>query len=69
MERIRQAEITMAADPVHSELDAERAYWQTRLASLETLLCELLLKNERLRQERQISASVQSEQRAVLMDS
>ena len=42
----------MSADLVHSELEAERAYWQTRLASLETLLCELLVKNEKLRQER-----------------
>jgi hypothetical protein len=51
----------MAADPVDSELEAERTYWQTRLASLEMLLCELLLKNERLRQERQMFTSMQSE--------
>jgi len=59
----------MAANPVHSELEAERAYWQTRLANLEILLCELLLKNERLRRERQIFTFVESEQRTVLMDS
>ena len=58
----------MAAEPVHSELEAERAYWQGRLASLEMLLCELLLKNERLRQERQAPTSLQSEQNAVLME-
>lgn len=59
----------MAADPVHIELEAERAYWQIRLANLEMLLCELLLKNERLRQERQVSSSPQSEQETVLIDS
>jgi hypothetical protein len=59
----------MAANPVHSELEAERAYWQTRLANLEILLCELLLKNERLRRERQMFTFVQSEQGTVLTDS
>ena len=54
MDRIRQMELTMAADPVDSELEAERVYWQTRLANLEMLLCELLVKNERLRQEREL---------------
>ena len=59
----------MTADLVHSELEAERACWQTRISNLEMLLCELLLKNERLRQERQMTISMQSEQRTVLMDS
>ena len=61
MERIRQTEFTMASDPVKSQLEAERAYWQNRLANLEMLLCELILKNERLRQERQMFTSMQSE--------
>ena len=52
-------ELTMTADLVSSELEAERAYWQTRLANLETLLCELLVKNERLRQERLVFTSEQ----------
>jgi hypothetical protein len=62
MDRIGQMELTMAANPVGSELEAERAYWQTRLANLEMLLCELLVKNERLRQESYRSTSVQSDQ-------
>jgi hypothetical protein len=53
----------MTADPADSELEAERGYWQTRLANLEMLLCELLVKNERLRQDGHLSTSVQSDQR------
>ena len=56
----------MTADPVESELEAERAYWQIRLQSLEMLLCELLVKNERLRQERQMSFSLHSDQGTAL---
>ncbi len=59
----------MAADPVGSELEAERDYWQIRLANLEMLLCELLIKNERLRQERLMFTSTQSDQGAALADS
>ena len=66
MDRIRQMELTMAADPVDNELEAERVYWQTRLANLEMLLCELLVKNERLRQERQMFTSVQSDEGTAL---
>ena len=66
MDRIRQMELTMAADLVDSELEAERAYWKTRLANLEMLLCELLVKNERLRQERQMPPSVHSDQGTAL---
>ena len=66
MDRIRQMELTMAADPVHCELEAERAYWKTRLANLEMLLCELLVKNERLRQERQMSPLVHCDQGSAL---
>lgn len=49
----------VTADLVNSELEAERAYWLARLANLETLLCELLVKNERLRQERLMFTSEQ----------
>ncbi len=59
----------MEANPVDSELEAERAYWQARLTNLEMLLCELLCKNERLRQERQLFACGRSNQEAGLMDS
>lgn len=52
----------MATDPVDGEFEAERDYWQIRLANLEMLLCELLVKNERLRQESHLS-TVQSDQR------
>ena len=60
MDRIRQMELSMAHDPVDYDLEAERAYWQSRLANLEMLLCELLIKNERLRQERLVFNSAQS---------
>jgi len=51
------------ADRLDRELEVEREYWQTRLANLEMLLCELLVKNERLRQECRLlhSMSFQSE--------
>jgi hypothetical protein len=62
MDRIRQKELAMTADPVESELEAERAYWQVRLANLEMLLCELLVKNERLRLQSQAPTSVRPEQ-------
>ena len=56
----------MAADRIDSELEAERAYWQARLAHLEMLLCELLMKNERLRREREMSTPMQSDPGTVL---
>jgi len=59
----------MGADPLDSELEAERAYWRTRLANLELLLCELLIKNERLRQQDHKCTSVRSDQGPVLTDS
>ena len=69
MDRIRQMELTMAANPVYCALETERAYWQTRLADLEMLLCELLIKNEQLRQERLMFTSAQSDQGTALTDS
>ena len=59
----------MTEDPVESELEAERRYWQTQLANLQMILCELLIKNERLRQERGPFPSLQSDQGAVLTNS
>ena len=59
----------MAADPVDRGLEAERDHWQTRLAKLEMLLCELLIKNERLRQELLMFTSAQSDLRTALTDS
>jgi hypothetical protein len=58
----------MAAEPVHSELEEERAYWQTRIATLEVLLCELLVKNERLRRQIQVTTSAPPDQEVALMD-
>ena len=58
----------MAVDPVDSELEAERDYWQTRLANLEKLLCELLVKNERLRQPNHLSTSLHADQRTPQTD-
>jgi hypothetical protein len=58
--------LPMAADD--SGLEAEREYWKTRLGNLEMLLCELLAKNERLRQESHLSTSVQSDQRTAQTD-
>lgn len=69
MDRIRQMELAMAPEPVDGNLEAERAYWQTRLASLEMLLCELLVKNERLRQELLMSTCSESDPRTALPDS
>jgi hypothetical protein len=66
MDRICQSELTMAADRTDSELEAERAYWQARLANLEMLLCELLIKNERLRREREMYTLTQSDPGTVL---
>lgn len=59
----------MAADPASKEIEAERVYWEARLASLEILLCELLLKNERLRQERLRFTSERPDQETARTDS
>jgi hypothetical protein len=58
----------MAVDPVDCELEAERASWRIRLANLEMLLCELLVKNERLRQRSQMPASFPYDQESILTD-
>ena len=59
----------MAADSVNDELESERATWQIRLANLEVLLCELLAKNERLRQQSQMPTFVHSSQQVAQVDS
>jgi hypothetical protein len=65
----RQLELTMDADRIDYDFEAEKAYWQARLANLELLLCELLIKNERLRLEREMSKSLQSDSGSVLTNS
>jgi hypothetical protein len=51
----------MAAERIEKELEEERAYWQARLATLEMLLCELIAKNERLRQEKEIATATKGD--------
>ena len=51
----------MVADRIDRELEAEKVYWQARLANLEMLLCELLIKNERLRREKDMPTPVESD--------
>jgi hypothetical protein len=42
-------EFQMTIEPFDIQPEAERAYWEYRVASLEVIVCELLAKNERLR--------------------
>jgi hypothetical protein len=51
----------MAADLFDGAPEIDRTCLQMRLANLEMLLCELLLKNERMRQERQALLNMHSE--------
>ena len=65
----RQMKSIMAtdpSDPFEMGLEAERAYWRSRLTDLEILLCELLVENERLRQERRRSTFAQFDQGTAL---
>ena len=43
----------MTAESFESEPESELAYWKCRVANLEIVVCELLVKNERLRRELQ----------------
>ena len=54
----------MSAELFDADREVERAYWQARLMNLELLLCELLIKNERLRRESETfgSGSLTAEQ-------
>jgi hypothetical protein len=45
----------MTAESFESEPESELAYWKCRVANLEIVVCELLVKNERLRRELQTS--------------
>jgi hypothetical protein len=44
----------MTAKSFESEPESELAYWKCRIANLEIAVCELLVKNERLRRELQM---------------
>ena len=41
----------MTTEPSENRPEEERAYWEHRVANLEIIVSELILKNERLRQE------------------
>ena len=41
----------MTTEPREKWPEEERAYWEHRVANLEIIVSELILKNERLRQE------------------
>jgi hypothetical protein len=51
-----------------SEPGSELAYWKCRVANLENVVCELLVKNEQLRRELQMSVSRRSGQASTLME-
>jgi hypothetical protein len=51
------------------EPESELAYWKCRVANLEIVVCELLVKNERLRRELQMSVYPRSGQASAPMDS
>jgi hypothetical protein len=59
----------MTAESFVSEPESELAYWKCRAANLESIVCELLVKNERLRRELQMSVSPSSGQASAPMDS
>ena len=48
-------EFHMTAESFESVAESELAYWRSRVARLERVVCELLAKNERLRSELQMS--------------
>ena len=43
--------VHMTTEPLENQPEEERAYWENRVAGLELIVCELMFKNERLRQE------------------
>ena len=55
-----KTEFHMAAESFESEPELELAYWKCRVANLEIVVCELLVKNERLRRELQMSVDPRS---------
>ena len=59
----------MTAESFESEPESELAYWKCRVANLEIVVCELLVKNERLRRELQMTICPRSSQASAPMDS
>ena len=59
----------MTAESFESGPELELAYWKCRVANLEIVVGELLLKNEQLRRELQMSISPRSGQASAPMDS
>ena len=57
-----KAEFHMTAEFFEGEPESELAYWKCRVANLEIVVCELLVKNERLRRELQMSVDPRSGQ-------
>jgi hypothetical protein len=64
-----KAEFHMAVESFESEPESELAYWKCRVANLGIVVCELLVKNERLRRELQMSIYPRSGQASAPMDS
>jgi hypothetical protein len=58
----------MTAESFESEPESELAYWKCHVARLEIVVCELLVKNERLRRELQMSVYPRSGQASAPMD-
>jgi hypothetical protein len=59
----------MTAESFESEPESGLAYWQCRVANLEIVVCDLLVKNERLRREIQMSVYPHSGRASTPMDS
>ena len=59
----------MTAVSFECEPESELAYWKCRVANLEIVVCELLVKNEGLRRELQVSDYPCSDQASAPMDS
>src|ERR1700692_4438743 len=64
-----KAEFHMTAESFESGPEFELAYWKCRVANLEIVVGELLLKNEQLRRELQMSVYPRSGQVSAPLDS
>jgi hypothetical protein len=64
-----KGEFHMTTESFESEPESELAYWKCRVANLEIVVCELLVKNERLRRELQMLVYLRSGQASAPMDS
>jgi hypothetical protein len=58
----------MTAEPFESEPESELAHWKSHVANLEIVVCELLVENERLRRELQMSVYPRSGHASAPMD-